>query len=194
MFSSNQNKTISYWKDFLTAYQPASEYIDDFFALEVCKLALQAIELGNFGIGSILVDPSSNIVAKGHNQVFQPYFRSDRHGEMVVMEKFENHYRKVPTMKDYTLYTSLESCPMCMARLITSGCGTILHVADDPLGGMVHLKSNLPPIWLKLAKNQTFAQANCSATLKEAAQSIFMLNSDGLNNILGLRSDHRTTV
>lgn len=189
MTSFNQNQTTRYWKRFLETYQQDSEYADEDFALETCRLALQAVELGNFGIGCIIVNPNGRIVAKGHNQVFNPYFRSDRHGEMVVMENFEEHDQHVTSMKGYTLYTSLESCPMCMTRLITSGCETVLHVADDPNGGMVHLRNNLPPVWTELAKRQTFTKANCSAKLEKAAQEIFMLNAEDLNERLRKRSE-----
>jgi tRNA(Arg) A34 adenosine deaminase TadA len=181
--------STNYWKEFLASYQPNLEYPDDLFALETSKLALQAVELGNFGIGSIIVDPHHKVVARGHNQVFYPYFRSDGHGEMIAMSNFEDRYRDVATMKGYTLYTSLESCPMCMARLITSGCERIIHVADDPLGGMVHLRNNLPPIWIKLAKHQIFAKAQCSRELEEAAQRIFLMNVEELNERLHRHSE-----
>jgi cytosine deaminase len=184
---SSQDRDINYWKEFLESYQPNSDYRDDLFALETCKLALRAVELGNFGIGSIVVDSSSSILVKGYNQVFHPYFRSDRHGEMVAMEKFEEQYREVTAMKGYTLYTSLESCPMCMTRLITSGCERIIHVADDPLGGMVHLRNNLPPVWVELAKRQKFSKAKCSADLEKASNHIFMLNAEELNERLSSR-------
>ncbi|MGL5836107.1 MAG: nucleoside deaminase [Waterburya sp.] len=181
MSKFHSTNSISYWREFLESYSLSSTFADDFFALQTCKLALQAVESGNFGIGSIVVDSQNKIVAKGYNQVFHPYFRSDRHGEMVAMERFEDQYREVTSMKGYTLYTSLESCPMCMARLIISGCEKIIHVADDPLGGMVHLKDKLPSIWIELAQRQTFAKAKCSVELEEAAQHILLINVEELN-------------
>jgi cytosine deaminase len=183
-----QDASVNDWKAFLASYRPNPDYADDVFALETCKLALQAVELGNFGIGCLVVNPKGEVVAKGHNQVFYPYFRSDRHGEMVVMETIEDTCRELNGMKGYTLYTSLESCPMCMARLITSGCETIIHVADDPLGGMVHLKDNLPPMWIELSKSQSFRKASCSTQLEAAAQQIFLLNAESLNERLRQRS------
>jgi cytosine deaminase len=184
---SLKNDNINDWKRILDSYQQNPDFVDDFFALETCKLALQAVESGNFGIGCIVVDPGGSIVARGHNQVFYPYFRSDRHGEMVVMDMIEKNYKRNNGMKGYKLYTSLESCPMCMARLITSGCETIIHVADDPSGGMVHLKHNLPPMWIELSKAQSFIKASCSSQIEKAAQSIFMLNVEGLNERLRTR-------
>lgn len=188
MSEYNQISSISYWKEFLESYQVNALFCDDLFAWETCKLALQAVEFGNFGIGSIVVDAQGEIVSRGYNQVFHPYFRSDRHGEMVAMETFEDQYREVTSMKGYTLYTSLESCPMCMARLITSGCGKVLHIADDPLGGMVHLRDNLPPVWRELVQRQFFSKAKCSALIEEAAHHIFMLNVEKLNSCLLQRS------
>ncbi|MBO1048210.1 MAG: nucleoside deaminase [Dolichospermum lemmermannii FEM_B0920] len=189
MSNFSQPYTINNWKKWLESYQPNLKYPDDTFALEVCKLALQAVELGNFGIGCVLVDTNSNIIVKEHNQVFHPYFHSARHGEMVVMDSFEETYKEVTSMRGYTLYTSLESCPMCMARLITSRCEKVIHVANDPTGGMVHLKENLPSVWIELAQKQTFAKAKCSRELKEAAHLIFMLNAKELNERLNQRLD-----
>ncbi len=189
MNKSEQTNSISYWESFLESYEPNSDYPDDFYALETCKLALSAVKLGNFGVGSLIVSPEGNIVAKGHNQVFYPHFRSDRHGEMVVMNQFEEQYQNITTMRGYTLYTSLESCPMCMARLITSGCETVIHVAEDLIGGMVHLQENLPPVWRELARNQQFIPAKCSREIKEAAQSIVVLNIKQLNQLLNQRSN-----
>jgi tRNA(Arg) A34 adenosine deaminase TadA len=186
---SDRDASINKWKQMLCFYQVNPEYVDDFFALETCKLALEAVELGNFGIGCIIVNPNGDIVAKGYNQVFYPYFRSDGHAEMVVMDKIEDIHRVTNGMKGYTLYTSLESCPMCMARLIVSGCETIIHVADDPSGGMVHLKDNLPPMWVELARSQDFVKAKCSTELEEAAQHIFWLNAEELNERLRKRSE-----
>jgi tRNA(Arg) A34 adenosine deaminase TadA len=191
MSKSHPTNSINYWKDFIELYKENSMLSDDFFALETCKLALEAVESGNFGIGSIIVNSQGVIISRGYNQVFHPYFRSDRHGEMVAMGNFEDQYREVTTMKGYTLYTSLESCPMCMTRLITSGCEKVIHIADDPLGGMVNLKDNLPPIWIELTQRQTFAKAKCSKEIEEAAQQIFMLNVEELNDLLEKRSGEK---
>ena len=177
------------WRKWLEAYEPKAEYPDDAAALECCLLALEAVETGNFGIGCVLHDPDGNEIVRGRsNEVFEPYFRSDRHGEMVLMDEFEDRFHHVSSMKGYTLYTSLESCPMCMARLITSGCGTVLYVAPDMTGGMVHLRDNLPPVWNQLIDKrdppQVFGQAKCSPELAQAGHDVFMLSGPDLNQKL----------
>jgi tRNA(Arg) A34 adenosine deaminase TadA len=181
--------TIEGWRKWLNAYKPRPAYPDDPPSLECVKLALEAVEAGNFGIGCVLHDPEGNEVVRGNsNHVFKPYFRSDFHGEMVVMDEFETRFRQVASMRGYKLYTSLESCPMCMARLITSGCGTVLYVAPDMTGGMVHLKDNLPPVWLDLMQKrrppQVFGQARCSPDLQQAGLAMLTLSGPDLNQKL----------
>ena len=169
--------------DAINSYQTnVEDYPDEEFGLLSCRLAYQAVQLGNFGIGCVLVDSSGNIVEQGFNELFNPYFRSDRHGEMVVMDTFEENNKSITSMADYTLYTSLESCPMCLARLITSGVGTVKYVSPDLTGGMVHLMTNLPKIWQIFAARQKFPQASVPSLLVQLAFDIFKLNADELNS------------
>lgn len=146
---------------------------DDVPAWLTCVSALKGVDCGNFGVGSIIVDDRGHLAALGYNQVFHPYFRSDAHAEMMAMETFEKENQDIVDMRRYRLYTSLESCPMCMTRLIVSGIRTIIHVADDRYGGMVHLADKLPPVWLELIESQRFEPARCSPDLKQAAAEIF---------------------
>jgi cytosine deaminase len=175
-----KNKRIRIWKTMLLDYKFDYEYQDDKYIWITNVLALKAVDSGNFGVGCILVDCSGKIIAKGHNEVFNPYFRSDRHAEMVVMDKFEDMNRNFTCLQGYTLYTSLESCPMCLVRLITSGVHKILHAALDIEGGMVHESKNLPPFWSNLGEGKIFSQALCSQEMINAANKIFHLNVEEL--------------
>lgn len=161
-------------------------YPDDRAAEACIAEAHEALEDGNFGIGAILVDPDGKTVISGHNQVFSPMFRSDLHAEMVVINAFEMMRRNEP-LRGYTLYTSLEPCPMCMARLITAGVSRVFHVADDPQAGMVHLAHQLPPVWQSLAERQRFEPAQCSPALKELATGAFLVNVQRLDGLLKAR-------
>jgi tRNA(Arg) A34 adenosine deaminase TadA len=161
----------------LGSYEPEIDaYPDDYFALITCQEAFQSVKQGNYGIGSILVSPSGEVMFRAHNQVFNPYFRSDLHAEMVVMNQFEDRYRDVADMSGFTLYSSIEPCPMCAARLIASGVGTVKYVSGDSNGGMVETMDRLPPSWVNLSKRQSFVQAEASPRVKELACNIFMFN------------------
>jgi cytosine deaminase len=167
------------WKAFFSAYRFNAAYPDDAYIWLSGILALTSVTRGNFGVGSILIDDAGDVVAQGHNEVFRPYFRSDRHAEMVVMTRFEADPH--PTdLSSHTLYTSLEPCPMCLVRLSTSGIAKVLYAAADAEGGMVHRQQGLPPFWNDLARRKVFAQAHCSPDLIGAAERLFFINLDEL--------------
>ena len=171
-----QNK-LSEIEKRLQTYEPSTgTYPDDDFALITCEEAFIAVTEGNYGVGSIIVSSSGEILFKGHNQVFHPYFRSDLHAEMVVMNAFEDHYRHISNMKGYKLYCSIAPCTMCIARLLSAGIGTVKYVAPDSGGGMVQTMMRLPQSWINLSKRQSFSQAQASPFVKQLAHDIFMLN------------------
>ncbi len=171
---------VGRWQTFLAGYQPRAEYPDDPYAWLTCTLALEGAAGGNFGVGAILVDASGQVLAEGHNRVFHPYFRSDRHAEMVVLEGWEEGRPPRPWPGGLTLYTSLEPCPMCLVRLCGADVRRILFVAPDPAGGMVQHLDDVPPMWRELAGGKTFASARCSPDLADAAGGIFQLNLEEL--------------
>jgi tRNA(Arg) A34 adenosine deaminase TadA len=168
----------SKWKTWLADYQFVRP--DDSFIWLTNILALKGVDDTNFGIGCILIDGNGNIVAYGNNEVFIPYFRSDRHAEMVVMNKFEDTHPYIHNKEVYTLYTSLEPCPMCLVRLITSDINKVLYAAQDSRAGMVSRMAEMPSLWIELSKEKVFSQADCSQGLINAANNIFLLNSDEL--------------
>lgn len=139
-------------------------------------LALRAAAMGNFGVGALLVDGNGAVVAIGHNQLFHPHFRSDRHAEMSVMEVFEDAFPERAAIADHTLYTSLEPCPMCTVRLATASLGRIVYAAPDEAGGMASRPEELPAFWRELALDKRFAAADCSAELRQIALDIFLSN------------------
>jgi cytosine deaminase len=147
----------------------------DEWALAACRQALLAARQSTYGVGAVLVDPAGEVIVEGHNHVHIDGFRSDLHAEMVVMNEFERDLPGPVDLSRHTLVTSLEPCPMCMTRLIYSGVGTILHVAEDDLGGMVTRRGNLPPIFQEITarQDQVWTAADCSPELREAALAIW---------------------
>lgn len=175
---SRANKNVAKWKTWLTDYQFVNP--DDSFIWFTNILALKAVDDGNFGVGCILTDGNGDIVALGNNEVFIPYFRSDRHAEMVVMDKFEDTNPDVHKREGYTIYTSLESCPMCLVRLITSDVDNVLYAAPDSRSGMVSRMAEMPSLWIELCEGKVFSQADCSQELINVANDIFLLNANKL--------------
>jgi len=153
---------------------PNPQYPHDKFVIITLLEAIAAAKEGNFGVGAVLVRENGEIIQRGHNHVFNPYFRSDLHAEMDVMTKFEEHFRDIESMKGFILFSSLEPCPMCFLRLIVSGVEKVYYAAIDKDGGMVQRFEYLPPEWKELARRQEFALAQCSPELADIALQIFL--------------------
>jgi cytosine deaminase len=175
-FDPSTKPTVD-WKAYLLNYQPDPQHVDDVYAWLACALALQGVATGNFGVGALLVDRAGRVLTQGHNGIFNPRFRSDRHAEMVVMDDWEN---SAAELIDGTLYTSVEPCPMCLVRLSSSAVRRVFYVAPDLSGGMVRRMEGLPPFWVQMAESKEFGQARCSSDLIRAASEIFLLNLNEL--------------
>jgi tRNA(Arg) A34 adenosine deaminase TadA len=152
------------------------DHKDQSLGLAACAEALAAARSGNYGVGAVLVDPQGEIIEQGRNAVFSPHFRSDLHAEMVTMNAFEERHPEVTTMRGYMLMSSLEPCPMCLARLLIAGVQTVKFLAYDELAGMVNQKRQFPIAWQRLWQRQEFVQADVSESLKRFAFEVFSLN------------------
>jgi cytosine deaminase len=155
--------------------------------LRACRLAIDAAELDSHGVGAALFDRDGQIIVEGRNEVHAGRFRSDLHAEMVVMNRYEELGRHRSEARNHTLVTSLEPCPMCMARLIVAGVGAVLYVAADAVGGMVQRRRALPPTFRALihSEGQDWRSADCSEELRTAAFEIWSASRERLNTQLG---------
>jgi len=163
------------WKHYVDHFVPSDAFEDEFAAVKAVQLAAEASALGTFAVGAVLLDESGDILVEGYNRTFIDGFKSDLHAEMVVLNKFEAEHLHDKIPARLTLVSSLEPCPMCMARLIYAGIGTIRYVCEDPHGGMVTRITALPPKIQEMSNaiSQSWAMADCSAELKNAAQHIW---------------------
>jgi tRNA(adenine34) deaminase len=168
-------------------FVPDPVFPHDPYVLITLDEALAAAVDGNFGVGACLVDPSGQVVARGHNHVFHPYPRSDLHAEMDTLTRFEDEVRAPISLRDYTLFTSLEPCPMCLTRLITAGVGHVFHAAPDLESGMVYKLHELTPVWVELAQRQEFAEADTSPELRQIAHQIFLVTANRNTEALQIR-------
>lgn len=171
----------------INAYVPDPDYADDPFIMVTIMEAIMGREHSNGGIGACLVyEATGEIVERGHNRQFDPYFRSDLHAEMDVLDRYEERMRftRVRNPHDLTfsiprnkqglvLYTSVEPCPMCLTRIINAGVKKVYYATDDEEGGMAHRFKDLPPFWQELAQGMVIAPARCSPYLKSLAQKLF---------------------
>jgi tRNA(adenine34) deaminase len=109
------------FKNRLSSFKAADTNEHDKFILICLHEAVAALEEGNYGVGAALI--RDNVVLKlGRNQVFAPHFRSDLHAEMAVLNAYEEDVRGSALIhRDSILYTSVEPCVMCFARILSAG-------------------------------------------------------------------------
>ncbi|MCP4256722.1 MAG: nucleoside deaminase [Planctomycetes bacterium] len=160
---------------------PNLRYRHDEFSKIALAEAIEASKEGNIGVGGTVLYKGKPLFSD-HNRQFIPYFRSDIHAEMVLVNHIEDQLQdeKSPYMGNYQLISSQEPCPMCMLRLITSGIGEILYVYRDessPDQGDVTSLERLPLVWGELARRQHIGEADCSPELKEMARQAFLLSA-----------------
>jgi tRNA(adenine34) deaminase len=163
----------------IASFNPDPKYRDDKAAVIALKEAVAAAREGNYGIGSCLIhEATGTVMQRGHNRVFKPYFRSDLHAEMDTLTRYEEKVKaQTAKVEGLILYTSLEPCPMCLARIITSGIKKVYYLAPDANGGMVHRYKSLPPIWQEIARGRIYESAQCSPELKDIALEVFHFSS-----------------
>lgn len=171
---------VTYWRRYLDEFVPSEGHEHESYALRACRLAVDAVERGSYGVGAVLLDADGEVVVEGHNRVRAEGFRSDLHAEMVVLNAYEALGLPREKARHLTLVTSLEPCPMCVTRLIVAGIGTVLHISDDPAGGMVRNRRHLPPIFRTITEHheQVWGSAECSEELRAAAFKIWMESRD----------------
>lgn len=167
----------------IVAYVPDKRYRDDVFGLVVVKDAIVSLKSGSGGIGACLVDgKTGKVVERGRNRQYSPYFRSDMHAEMDLLNRYEDRLQKKGVGKsnndprhcgDLILFTSTEPCPMCLTRIINSGIQRMYWINSDADGGMAQRLDQMPPFWQRFAAGRDFRQAECSPKLRRIAEDLF---------------------
>ena len=142
---------------------------EESFAWIACVLALNAASLGNLGVGAILVE-NDRVIVDACNEMFNPFYRSDGHPEMMVLTEFEFHHRR--RMNSVTMYSSLEPCPMCLTRLTTTGIGEVKYIAAHPESGMSQFIDKLPPHWRQYGEDLNIKESACSIALKTLSRDL----------------------
>jgi tRNA(adenine34) deaminase len=108
-------------------------------ALDQARLALEENEVP---VGAVLVDRSGNLAAADHNRREQTADPT-AHAEMLVMAaaaRSAGDWR----LDGYTLYVTLEPCPMCAGAAVASRLGTLVYGAADLKAGAAWSLYNIP--------------------------------------------------
>lgn len=108
------------------------------------SLAWQSFKKGSIPIGAVIVDHSNNVIAKGRSQQYEKngeagdiYNHKLSHAELQALLKVSRYDH--PMIEKYTLYTSMEPCPMCFCALAMSGIRNIEYASNDRYAGSTEL-------------------------------------------------------
>lgn len=100
-------------------------------ALEEAELALKE---NTYPVGAILVDDQFNIIAKGRNRV-HPAQDATAHAEIeAIRNAGETIFDAKIHNKTFTLYSSLEPCPMCTGGILFAKIQRVVWLLNDDLG------------------------------------------------------------
>jgi tRNA(Arg) A34 adenosine deaminase TadA len=94
-----------------------------------------AFGAGNPPVGAVITSPDGAVVTAGRNR---------RHGQDVPAGQLAgtslahaevNACAQLPAgdYRDYTLWATLEPCPLCSAAAMSTGCGQVRFLAADPM-------------------------------------------------------------
>jgi len=104
--------------------------MDHRYFLEQALLeAIEAHRQGQNPMGCVIADQNGHIIARGRNRVDE-LKDPTAHAEMMAIRSV------VPQMsgdsaRGWTLYSTLEPCPMCMGTIVMCHIGTVVWAAPD---------------------------------------------------------------
>ena len=163
----------------LRDYQPDPErYPHDVHSIVSVEQAIRAGRMGNVAVGGCLLH-QDEIILQDVSKAIAPYHRTDLHVEMVLLNIIEDRLcdDPQPQMRHYTLFTSQEPCPMCLARICFNQVGKTYYVYRDgssPEAGAMTNWERLPPGFRGLGSRLVIEEAQCAPELKEMSRQVWL--------------------
>lgn len=108
--------------------------LDRYFLEMALGEAEKALEENTYPVGAVIVDEHFNLVAKGRNRV-HPNQDITAHAEIDAIRNagtamFDAKIKN----KKFTLYSSLEPCPMCTGGILFAKIQRVVWLLNDDLG------------------------------------------------------------
>ena len=110
------------------------EHSDEHWMRQALKLAQQAAEQDEVPVGAIIVH-ENKIIASAFNQREQ-LADPTAHAEMIAITQAASHLNSWRLL-EYSLFVTLEPCPMCAGAILQSRIPRIVYGALDPKAGAV---------------------------------------------------------
>ncbi|MCL2499224.1 MAG: nucleoside deaminase [Defluviitaleaceae bacterium] len=100
--------------------------------------AWESFICGSYPVGVVITDENDEIISRGRNRSYEKGILNPiiAHAETDAIQKL--NVAKFPNVRSYTLYTTLEPCPMCMGALVMSNLRKLKIAARDGFGGAAY--------------------------------------------------------
>lgn len=163
----------------LNAYVAQPElYPHDVPSIESVRLAIVAGRSNNVGVGGLIMK-DDKVILRAATTANAPYIRSDLHTEMMLLNDLEEQLKdeENPRMRDYTLFTSQEACPMCLVRICFAQVGKTYYVYRDAHSIEAGAQTNwerLPEAFQLLGERLVIEEAQCSPVVKEISRLVWL--------------------
>lgn len=159
-------------------------------ALEEAELALQD---NTYPVGAVLVDEQFNIIATGRNRVHS-YKDITAHAEIeVIRNAGEAIFDAKINNKKFTLYSSLEPCPMCTGAILFAKIQHVVWILNDDRGfGGYHKMKEASLFDEKFNRIEMIAEPD--ADLKERQLELMSQWEKNANHVGNLRKSVRVAT
>lgn len=107
---------------------------DRYFLELALEEAEKALNDNTYPVGAIIVDENQNIIAKGRNKV-HPQQDATAHAEIdAIRNAGKSIFRAKINHEKFTIYTSLEPCPMCTGGILFAKIKKVVWLLNDDTG------------------------------------------------------------
>lgn len=114
---------------------------------EAFTMAWESFKRNTIPIGAVIINEEGNIISKGRNEIYDngssnPLAGSYMaHAEMTAMINLKE--KEHPNIRKYTLYTTMEPCPMCFGTMVMMGIRNLKYAARDGFAGATELNHKM---------------------------------------------------
>lgn len=107
---------------------------DRFFLEMALEEAEQALKEDTYPVGAVIVDENFNLISRGRNRV-HPAKDATAHTEIdAIRNAGQAIFNAKIKREKFTLYSSLEPCPMCTGGILFANIKRVVWLLNDDLG------------------------------------------------------------
>nr|WP_186577843.1 nucleoside deaminase [Aquibacillus kalidii] len=107
---------------------------DSYYLEMALNEAEQSLEENTYPIGAVIVDEIFNLISKGRNRV-HPQQDATAHAEIDAIRSAGQAILNAKVNREkFTIYTSLEPCPMCTGGILFANIKKVVWMINDDLG------------------------------------------------------------